>query len=192
MPSNCQVNLSEFEKMRLGLIYSAYDEELLKKRRRALILLDKFNAYIPGDSQKTIDTARELFGSIGENTAIMPRFACDYGENISIGSNCYINYNCVVLDCANVTIGDNVLIGPNCGIYTAIHPLDSKTRLQGLEIAKPIIIKDGVWLGGNVVILPGVTIGEKSVIGAGSVVTKNIPDHVLAYGNPCRVIKSLI
>ena len=97
-----------------------------------------------------------------------------------------------MLDCARVTIGNNVLIGPNCGIYTAIHPLDSETRLQGLETAQPITIKDGVWLGGNVVILPGVTIGEKTVIGAGSVVTKDIPDHVLAYGNPCRVIKTLL
>ena len=143
------------------------------------------------NTQKAAEIARELFGFIGENTAIMARFACDYGENISIGSNCYINYNCVVLDCANVTIGDNVLIGPNCGIYTAIHPLESEVRLLGLETAKPVTIKNGVWLGGNVTILPGVTIGEKSVIGAGSVVTKDIPDHVLAYGNPCKVIKPL-
>lgn len=185
-------DLTEFTKMRSGLLYNPADEELLQKRRRALNLMEKFNACIPSDSQKAAEVAQELFGFIGENTAIMPRFACDYGENISIGSNCYINYNCVVLDCANVTIGDNVLIGPNCGIYTAIHPLESEARLQGLETAKPITIKNGVWLGGNVTILPGVTIGEKSVIGAGSVVTKDIPDHVLAYGNPCRVIKTLL
>ncbi len=186
-----QQGLGEFEKMCLGMVYNAADEDLLKRRSRALSLLEKLNAYIPSDSLKASETARELFGFIGENTTIMARFACDYGENISIGSNCYINYNCVVLDCAKVTIGDNVLIGPNCGIYTAIHPLESESRLQGLETAQPITIKDGVWLGGNVVILPGVTVGARSVIGAGSVVTKDIPDHVLAYGNPCRVVKAL-
>lgn len=184
-------DLTEFAKMRSGLLYNPADEELLQKRRRALDLTEKLNSYISSDSQKAAEIARELFGFIGENTAIMARFACDYGENISIGSNCYINYNCVVLDCANVTIGDNVLIGPNCGIYTAIHPLESEVRLLGLETAKPVTIKNGAWLGGNVTILPGVTIGEKSVIGAGSVVTKDIPDHVLAYGNPCKVIKTL-
>ena len=184
-------DLTEFAKMRSGLLYNPADEELLQKRRRALDLTEKLNSYISSDSQKAAEIARELFGFIGENTAIMARFACDYGENISIGSNCYINYNCVVLDCANVTIGDNVLIAPNCGIYTAIHPLESEVRLLGLETAKPVTIKNGVWLGGNVTILPGVTIGEKSVIGAGSVVTKDIPDHVLAYGNPCKVIKPL-
>lgn len=186
-----EVNMTEFEKMCSGAVYNPGDEVLLEKRRRALALSEKFNASIPTDSQKAAEIAQELFNSIGENTTIAPRFACDYGENISIGSNCYINYNCVVLDCAPVTIGNNVLIGPNCGIYTAIHPLESEVRSQGLETAEPITIKDGVWLGGNVTVLPGVTIGEKSVIGAGSVVTKDIPDHVLAYGNPCRVIKSL-
>ena len=191
MVDSAAKELTEFAKMRSGLLYNPTDEKLLQKRRRALNLAEKFNACIPSDSQKAAEIARELFGFIGENTAIMARFSCDYGENISIGSNCYINYNCVILDCANVTIGDNVLIGPNCGIYTAIHPLESEVRLLGLETAKPVTIKNGVWLGGNVTILPGVTIGEKSVIGAGSVVTKDGPDHVLAYGNPCKVVKSL-
>lgn len=192
MDNEGENNLTEFEKMISGLVYNPADEDLLQRRRRALSLVEEFNAYIPKDSEKAAEIAKNLFGSIGDNTAIMAHFACDYGENINIGSNCYINYNCVLLDCARVTIGNNVLIGPNCGIYTAIHPLDSETRLQGLETAQPITIKDGVWLGGNVVILPGVTIGEKTVIGAGSVVTKDIPDHVLAYGKPCRVIKTLL
>ena len=192
MDNEGENNLTEFEKMISGLVYNPADEDLLQRRRRALSLVEEFNAYIPKDSEKAAEIAKNLFGSIGDNTAIMAHFACDYRENINIGSNCYINYNCVLLDCARVTIGNNVLIGPNCGIYTAIHPLDSETRLQGLETAQPITIKDGVWLGGNVVILPGVTIGEKTVIGAGSVVTKDIPDHVLAYGNPCRVIKTLL
>ncbi|HBM97609.1 TPA: maltose O-acetyltransferase [bacterium UBP9_UBA11836] len=191
MANSLENGLTEFEKMVSGLVYSPADEDLLRRRRKALSLVEEFNAYIPNDSEKAAEIARKLFGFFGDNNAIMAHFACDYGENISIGSNCYINYNCVVLDCAPVTIGNNVLIGPNCGIYTAIHPLDSEKRLQGLETAQPITIKDGVWLGGNVVVLPGVTIGEKTVIGAGSVVTKDIPAHVLAYGNPCRVIKTL-
>jgi len=118
-------------------------------------------------------------------------FWCDYGSNIEIGENFYTNHNCVILDCAKVTFGDNVLIGPNCGFYTAGHPLDAVRRNQGLEYARPIHIGHNVWIGGGVQVAPGFTIGDDAVIGAGSVVTKDIPTGVLAAGNPCRVIRDL-
>ncbi|MGM9998241.1 MAG: sugar O-acetyltransferase [Candidatus Bruticola sp.] len=185
------INLSEFDKMRSGLAYDPLDADLLCRRKRAFNLTERFNVLSPFGSKEREQVASELFASIGVETCIMPRFSCDYGENIYLGSRCYINYNCVMLDCASISLGDGVLIGPNCGLYTAIHPLNSGLRLQGIEMAKPIKVGDGVWLGGNVTILPGVSIGEYSVIGAGSVVTKDIPSRVLAYGNPCRVIKEL-
>ncbi|MGM9992376.1 MAG: sugar O-acetyltransferase [Candidatus Bruticola sp.] len=185
------LSLSEFEKMRLGLVYDPYDADLLRRRQRALSLTERFNALSPFSSKDRELIAAELFSSIGTETCIMPHFHCDYGENICLGSRCYINYNCVMLDCAPISIGDSVLIGPGCGLYTAAHPLESELRLQGIETARGISIGNGVWLGGNVTVLPGVSIGEYSVIGAGSVVTKDIPPHSLAYGNPCRVVKNI-
>ena len=132
---------------------------------------------------------RSLFGSVKGNFFIEPPFRCDYGCNIEIGENFYANYNLVILDCAKVTIGDNVLIGPNVGIYTAGHPLHFELRNEEWEFACPITIEDNVWIGGNVVLNPGVTVGRNSVVGSGSVVTKDIPANVVAAGNPCRVIR---
>ncbi len=128
---------------------------------------------------------------MGENCVINPQFRCDYGCYIQVGENFYANYNCVILDCAPVTFGDNVFIAPNCGFYTAGHPVDYPTRNALLEFAKPITVGDNVWIGGNVVVLPGVTIGSGSVIGAGSVVSRDIPENVVAVGNPCRPIRSI-
>ena len=116
---------------------------------------------------------------------------CDYGYNIEIGDNFYANHNLLILDANKVKFGDNVFIGPNCGFYTASHPLDYPTRNKDLEYANPIIVGNNVWFGGNVVVLPGVKIGDNTVIGAGSVVTKDIPSGVVAVGNPCRVIKNI-
>jgi maltose O-acetyltransferase len=132
-----------------------------------------------------------LFGCVKGNFFIEPPFHCDYGCNIEIGENFYANYNLVILDCAKVTIGDNVLIGPNVGIYTAGHPLHFELRKEELEFASPITIEDNVWIGGNVVLNPGVTIGRNSVIGSGSVVTKDTLANVVAAGNPCRVIREI-
>lgn len=126
-----------------------------------------------------------------ENYWIEQPFWCDYGYNIEIGENFYSNHNLTILDGNKVKFGDNVFIGPNCSFYTAGHPLDTQRRNQGLEYAKPIIIGNNVWLGGNVCVLPGVTIGDNVVIGAGSVVTKDIPSNVVAAGNPCKIIKNL-
>ena len=138
-----------------------------------------------------MEILREVLGSSEEMVYIEPPFYCDYGKNISVGNNFYANYNLHVLDCAKVTIGENVLIGPMCGIYTACHPIDAEIRATGLEIAKEVKIGNDVWIGGGVTINPGVTIGSNVVIGFGSVVTKDIPDTCIAFGNPCKVQRKI-
>ncbi len=130
-------------------------------------------------------------GKTKEKFLIEQPFHCDYGYNIEIGENFYSNHNLIILDSNKVIFGDNIFIGPNCGFYTPNHPLDAKTRNKGIETALPIKIGNNVWLGGNVVVLQGVTVGDNSVIGAGSVVTKDIPSNVVAAGNPCKVIKKI-
>lgn len=135
--------------------------------------------------------ARELFGSFGDNSSVTPPFRCDYGYNIHIGDNVYMNYNTSILDVVPVHIGNNTMIGPDCGFYPAEHPIDAIVRNTGVEFGKPITIEENVWIGGNVTVLGGVTIGSGSVIGAGSVVTKDIPAGVIAAGNPCKVIKEI-
>lgn len=170
-----------------GLLYNANDEQLVKDRQRADQLCRLYN-----DGRIGPDTMiAELIGSCGSDPVITVPFYCDYGYNITIGSRFYANRNLTILDCAKVTIGNNVLIGPGCILATGSHPLDSAVRSQGLEYARDIVIEDDVWLGAGVIVLPGVTIKKGSVIGAGSVVTKDIPEAVVAYGNPCRVIKKV-
>jgi maltose O-acetyltransferase len=138
-----------------------------------------------------IELLRQLFGAVGDGADIQPRFACDYGYTIRIGRNAFINYNCVFLDCAAIEIGDDLQMGPAVQLYTAFHPLDRQTRTAGLELARPIRIGDGVWIGGGAIILPGVTIGDGCIIGAGSVVLRNVPAGSLAAGNPARLIRRL-
>ncbi len=132
-----------------------------------------------------------MLGKVGKNVFVEPPFRCDYGTNIEIGDNFFSNYNLIILDCNKVKIGNNAFIGPNVGIYTVSHPIDKDIRNSGLEFAKPITIGNDVWIGGNVVILPGVSIGNNVVVGAGSVVTKNIPDGCVCCGNPCKVIRKI-
>lgn len=183
--------MSERDKMIAGEVYQPFCKELEQDRFRAKELCRKYNllgADQPEEKQKILS---ELLGNSGENSIIEPNFFCDYGYNIEFDGFVYINHNSVLLDCAKIKIGADTFIGPNCGLYTAVHPINAKDRIAGVEWAKPITIGKGVWLGGNVVVLPGVTIGDYAVIGAGSVVTKDIPPNVVAVGNPCRVTKQL-
>lgn len=183
---------AEEEKMLSGSLYYGTDKELEKMRLECKDLCFEYNKLKPSEKEKREYLLKKLFFKTGENITVEQPFYCDYGKHISVGKNLFINHNCIILDCNNVTIGDNVFIAPNCGIYTAGHPLDFETRNKGLEYARPIKICSNVWIGTNTAILPGVTIGEGTVIGAGSVVKTDIPPNVLAYGNPCKVIKKII
>ena len=184
--------MTEKERMLRGEIYNAnYDQELIKERGLVKDLCFEYNNLKPSQIDKRTELIKRIIGNTRENFLIEQPFMCDYGYNIEIGENFYSNYNLVILDANKVTFGNNVFVAPNCGFYTAGHPLDAEARNKGLEYAKPIMVGNNVWIGGNVVVLPGVTIGDNTVIGAGSVVTKDIPANVVAVGNPCRVIKQI-
>lgn len=184
--------ISEKEKCRQGELYDAnYDAELIAERNACKLICHEYNHLLPSDVKRRKEIITQLFGKTKGNFLIEQPFYCDYGYNIEIGENFYANVNCVILDGAKVTFGDNVFIAPNCGFYTAGHPLNVEERNRGLEYAYPITIGNNVWIGAQVCVLPGVTIGDNCVIGAGSVVTKDIPAGHLAVGNPCRVIRKL-
>lgn len=183
--------MTEKKKMIAGEMYAPSDLQLVEDRRQARIIFGKYNHTHPDDIEKRKDLLKELFDYQSENLYIEPPFYCDYGYNIQVGQNVYMNYNCCILDVSLVKIGDNTMFGPNVQIYTATHPLEYKARNSGLEYAKPITIGNNVWVGGNATICPGVTIGNNVVIGAGSVVTKSFPDDVFIAGNPARIIKSI-
>lgn len=185
------INKSEFDKMIAGQWYNAMDYSMLKLRQENN---KKTEAY----SRITINTlsykdrmAKAIVKEFGENANIIPPFTCDYGCNVKVGNNTVINHSGVFLDTNEINIGKHALIGPKSGLYGAIHPFDVEARNEGIEKAKTINIGDGAWLGGKVTVVPGVSIGKHSVIGAGSVVTKDIPDDVVAVGNPCRVIRKI-
>ncbi|HCO66814.1 MAG TPA: maltose acetyltransferase [Dysgonomonas sp.] len=180
--------MTEKEKASQGMIYDANnDPELMSEQKRAKAILFEYNGLSPFQEDRKKEIITDFFGKVGQNFVIHPPFHCDYGYNIEVGDNFFANMNLVILDGAKVSIGDNVFIGPNVGIYTAGHPLDVPRRNMGLEYAYPVNIGNNVWIGAQATILPGVTIGDNAVIGAGSVVTKDIPANVLAVGNPCKV-----
>jgi len=182
---------TEKQKMLSGELYNPYDKQLSDDRVRARTLLKSYNE-ICGDRQDEISRIlRELIPKAGVGLWIQPPFYCDYGYNIKTGENVFLNFNCVILDVMQVVIGSRTLLGPHVQIYTATHPMNFQLRATGLEFAKPIVIGEDVWIGGNAIICPGITIGNRSVIGAGSVVTRDIPSDVFAAGNPCRVIRSV-
>ena len=181
---------SEREKMLAGELYDPLDPELSAARVRARDLCQDLNATREADEAERRRILIELFGAGGAEVWMQPPFFCDYGSNIFLGKRVFFNFNCVVLDVCAVRIGDFTLFGPAVQIYTATHPLEAELR-RTREFAKPVTIGSDVWVGGAAVILPGVTIGSRSVIGAGSVVTRDIPDDVFAAGNPCRVVRSL-
>lgn len=183
--------MTEKEKMLAGEWYLASDPELVSERMHARKLLKKLNDSEPEDSEYRVEIVRELLGKAGKNIWIEPPFFCDYGKNIEVGDDCYFNFNCVVLDVTPVKIGDRVLIAPNVQFYAATHPTDAKSRGELWEFGKPITIGSDVWIGGSSVICPGVTIGDRSIIAAGSVVTKDVPADVIVGGNPAKFIKNV-
>lgn len=182
---------SEKEKMLNQEYYIPWDKDLTEERERAKDLLFKLNQLQPSKREERNQIFRELFHSTGDHVWIESPFNCDYGYNISVGDHFYANTNFTILDCAKVTIGDHVLIGPNVGLYTPNHAIDADERVMGYEQSLPITIGNHVWIGGSVTIVPGVTIGDNSIIGAGSVVTKDIPENVVAAGVPCKVIRKI-
>jgi maltose O-acetyltransferase len=188
--NNTSNDRSEKDKMLAGELYDPLDLQLSGERQRARDLCKLLNDSREDQQQERHRILVELFGR--ETDAwVQPPFFCDYGTNISLGTKVFFNFNCVVLDVMKVIIGSNVLFGPSVQIYTATHPIGAAERRNWLELAKPVTIGSDVWVGGGAIICPGITIGDRTVIGAGSVVTRPVPADVLAAGNPCRVIRRL-
>ena len=182
---------TEKEKMLAGELYDALDKKLSEERLQTRLLLKKLNDTREDEVDERNRILKKLIPHAGSGLWMQPPFYCHYGSNIRIGEKVFFNFNCIVLDVTYVTIGSRSLFGPNVQIYTATHPIDFKVRASGVEYAKPIVIGEDVWVGGSAVICPGVTIGDRSIIGAGRVVTRDIPSDVFAAGNPCRVIRAL-
>ena len=174
-----------------GALYEPMDEELTRERQQARLLIKQFNDAGEDRAGERANTLRKLIPNAGEGLWVEPPFYCDYGNNIFLGEKVFFNFNCVVLDVMPVRIGSRTLIGPNVQIYTATHPMHYRERASGLEYARPVTIGEDVWIGGSAVICPGVHVGDHSVIGAGSVVTVDVPSDVFAAGNPCKVIRQL-
>lgn len=183
--------MTEKEKMLSGNLYMANDKELKADAKKSRMLTRLFNNTTEEQKEYRAELLKELFKKTGDNIYIEPSFKCDYGCNISVGNNFYANFDCIILDVCNVDIGENVFFAPRVCIYTAGHPIDAEVRNTGLELGKPVKIGNNVWVGGSTVINPGVIIGNNVVIGSGSVVTKDIPDNVIAVGNPCRVLRKI-
>ncbi|WP_290792843.1 sugar O-acetyltransferase [Flavihumibacter sp. UBA7668] len=181
---------SEKEKMIAGELYDPLDKQLVEDRIQARLLLQRLNASREDEPEQRNAILNKLFPNASSGLWMQPPFYCDYGYNMKMGEQVFFNFNCIVLDVAEVAIGSRTMFGPNVQIYTATHPLNHLERSSGIEFAKPITIGEDVWIGGSVVICPGVKIGDRAIIGAGSVVTKDIPADVIAAGNPCRIIRS--
>jgi maltose O-acetyltransferase len=183
---------TEKEKMISGELYDPLDKQLIENRLKTRLLIKELNDTREDEIVERVQILQQLIPHAGAGLWLQPPFYCDYGYNMHVGEKVFFNFNCVVLDVAAVKIGSRTMFGPNVQIYTATHPLNHTERASGLEYAKPIAIGEDVWIGGSAVICPGITIGDRTVIGAGSVVTKDIPADVFAAGNPCKVIRSLL
>lgn len=184
--------MTEKEKMEAKMWYDAnYDKELLELRVKAEDLCFELNNIRPSETEKRAGILKELFPNMEENCVVLSPIYTDYGFYTKIGHDTFINRNAYLMDGCGIMIGSHCFIGPNCGMYTAVHATVAEERNQGLEKALPIVIGDNCWLGGDVKILPGVTIGNNTIIGAGSIVTKDIPSNVVAVGNPCRVLRPI-
>ena len=183
--------MTEWEKLQNGQMYNDFDDDLFQRRVAAKKLFRVYNRTEDEDVELRKSIMKELFKKLGENVWIEPDFRCEFGRNITIDDNVYINFGCVILDCADVFIGANTLLGPNVGIYPVNHAIDAQERINGGCCAKPVHIGRNVWFGGDVKVLAGVTIGDNTVIGTGSIVTKDIPANVIAVGNPCKVLRQI-
>ncbi len=183
--------MTEREKCDSGLLYDTGFPGREAMHLACADLCFAYNHTLPSDMKRREELIRQIFGKVGNNPYVEPNLFCGFGFNIEVGDNFFANNNCVFVDPGKIIMGDNVFIGPNCGFYTAHHPIDAEMRNQLLEQAFPIHIGNDVWIGGGTTVLPGVTIGSDVVIGAGSVVVHDIPDHVVAFGNPCRVYRSI-
>ena len=183
--------MTELEKMKKGLFYNTEQTGLGDAHLAAEELCFDFNHTRPSNLEKRQEIIRQMFGKTGKNCYIEPTLTCSYGYHMFVGNDFFANSNCLFMDDAKITFGDHVFIGPNCQFYTAHHPIHWKNRNGKLEKAMPITVGDNVWFGGSCVVLPGVTIGNNVVIGAGSVVTRDIPDDVIAVGNPARILRRI-
>lgn len=184
--------MTEKEKRDQGMLYDAnYDSTICAELEHCKDKCYDYNMLRPSDTEGKMDILNSLFGKIGSILAIQSPFWCDFGYNIEVGENFYANHGLTILDGAKIKFGDNVFIAPNCGFYTAGHPIDFEQRNKGIEYAYPITVGDNVWFGGGVQVMPNVTIGSNVVIGSGSVVTKDIPDNVIAMGNPCKIVRGI-
>ncbi len=182
--------MTDLEKMRNGEPFWMNAPELGIAKAACRSLCYKYNATEEGQPEIRLSILKEIFGTAQDDMFIKPPFFCDYGFNIHVGKNFFANFDTVMLDAAEIRIGDNCLIGPQCGFYTAIHPKDKDERNAGIMWGKPITVGDNVWFGGHCSILPGVTIGNNVIVGAGSVVTKDVPDNVIVAGNPAKIINT--
>lgn len=183
--------MTEWDKMQRYEIYDDFDDSLFELRVEAKKLFREFNHTNDDEIERRQTLMKKLFKKVGERVWLEPNFMCEFGKNITIGNDVYINFGCTLLDCGQITIGNNTLLGPNVSAYSANHSLDAEERIAGALIPRPITIGNRVWIGGGSTILGGVTIGDDSVIGAGSVVTRDIPSGVVAAGNPCKVIRKI-
>ncbi|GAA1788229.1 sugar O-acetyltransferase [Actinomadura chokoriensis] len=182
---------SNRERMLAGDLYIADDPDLASASKRAIALAHRYGEVYATDQEAARPILEQLLGSIAPDAHIRPPLYVDYGSYITVGSGTFANYGLTALDVAPITIGNDVQIGPNVQLLTPTHPLDAEQRRARLEAAEPIVIEDNVWLGGGAIVLPGVTIGMNSVIGAGAVVTKDVPPNVVAVGNPAKVVRHL-
>ena len=183
--------MTEWERMQQGLVYNDFDEDLFNRRVIAKKLFRAYNKTEDDENELLSQLMNQLFKKVGKNVWIEPDFKCEFGKNITIEDDVYINFGCVILDCAEVTIGSHTLLGPNVGLYAANHSIDASERINGGCQGKPIHIGKNVWFGGDVKVVPGVTIGDNTIIGTGSIVTKDIPSNVIAVGNPCKIIREI-
>ena len=178
------------DRMRRGELYIADDPELVADHARAQALLARYNATAHGDPERP-GLLAQLLGEVGEDVIVQPPLRCDYGRHVRIGSQTFVNYDCVLLDVADITIGERCQIAPRVQLLTATHPIDPVARRAGWELGKPITLGENVWLGGGVIVCPGVTVGDDTVVGAGAVVTRDLPGGVVAVGNPARVQRAI-